>query len=39
MRKLGDGNHEHQVEEQLDKADTAVLVAIPGPTMIGARRK
>ena len=39
VRELRDGEHEHQVEEQLDVGDAAVLVAAAGPKMIGARRK
>jgi hypothetical protein len=29
--ELGDGKDEHQVEEQLDVGDAAVLVLLPGP--------
>ena len=39
MRKLGDREHEHQIEEQFDIGDAAVLVAVPRPQMIDACRK
>ena len=31
MRELGDGEDEHQIEEQLDKGDARMVVAVPGP--------
>ena len=37
VRKLGDREHEHEVEEQLDEGDAAV--AVPHPQVTGARRK
>ena len=39
VRKLRDREHEHQVEEQFDVGDAAVLVAAAGAQVVGARRK
>ena len=36
VRKLRYGEHEHQVEKQLDEGDAMVLVAVAGPQMAGA---
>jgi hypothetical protein len=38
MRELGDGEHEHQVEEQFDEGDAVMRVTVPGPQVIGAGR-
>ena len=29
MRDLRDGEHEHEIEEQLDEADAMMVVAVP----------